>query len=55
MIVPLKTCATTENLCKIYLKAIRTTFFFFFLFTPCKAKQQLQGMELPEKEAQKYL
>ena len=30
-------------------------FFFFFLmgFTPCKAEQPLQGMELQEKEAQK--
>ena len=31
--------------------------FFFFLklgFTPCKAEQPLQGMELQEKETQKY-
>ena len=30
-------------------------FFFFFKlgFTPCKAEQPLQGMELQEKEAQK--
>ena len=33
-------------------------FFFHFLkklgFTPCKAEQPLQGMEIQEKEAQKY-
>ena len=29
------------------------SFFFFKLgFTPCKAEQQLQGMELQEREAQ---
>ena len=30
-------------------------FFFFFklLFTPCKAEQPLQGMDLQEKETQK--
>ena len=27
--------------------------FFQLGFTPCKAEQPLQGMELPEKEAQK--
>ena len=26
---------------------------FFFLFTPCKTEQPLQGMELQEKQAQK--
>ena len=32
-----------------------TAFNFFFLlgFTPCKAEQPLQGMELKEKETQK--
>ena len=28
--------------------------FFLLEFTPCKAEQPLQGMELQEKEAQKY-
>ena len=28
-------------------------FFFKLGFTPCKAEQPLQGMELQEKEAQK--
>ena len=28
-------------------------FFFKLEFTPCKAEQPLQGMELQEKEAQK--
>ena len=28
-------------------------FFFSLGFTPCKAEQQLRGMELQEKEAQK--
>ena len=28
-------------------------FFFKFGFTPCKAEQPLQGMELQEKETQK--
>ena len=27
--------------------------FFFSIGTPCKAEQPLQGMKLPEKEAQK--
>ena len=30
-------------------------FFFKFGFTPCKAEQPLQGMELQEKETQKKL
>ena len=30
-------------------------FFFKFGFTPCKAEQPLQGMELQEKETQKEL
>ena len=29
------------------------SFFFFFEFTPCKAKQPLQSMELQEKGTQK--
>ena len=29
-------------------------FFFSLGFTPCKAAQPLRGMELQEKEAQKY-
>ena len=28
-------------------------FFFILVFTPCKAEQPLQGMELQEKETQK--
>ena len=34
---------------------IKEFFFFFFQlgFTPCKAEQPLQGMELQEKETQK--
>ena len=33
--------------CSLYL------FIFLFAFTPCKAEQSLQGMELQEKETQK--
>ena len=53
MTVLLKMRATGENLCKICLNAIRTTFFFSFGFTPYKAEQPLKGMELQGKEAQK--
>ena len=36
-------------------KFTKNFFFFFFKlgFTPCKAEQPLQGMELQEKETQK--
>ena len=30
-------------------------FFFKLVFTPCKAEQPLQGIELKEKETQKKL
>ena len=30
------------------------SFFFSLGFTPCKTEQPQQGMELQEKEAQKY-
>ena len=39
-------CSKTP-LCRYFL------IFFSLGFTPCKAKQPLQGMELQEKEAQK--
>ena len=32
----------------------KTSFLKTLGFTPCKAEQPLQGMELQEKEAQKY-
>ena len=43
---------------KVIIKGVRNRIFFYFLFfklgfTPCKAEQPQQGMELQEKEAQK--
>ena len=38
---------TVDSLLRLY------TDFFWLGFTPCKAEQPLQGMELQEKEAQK--
>ena len=38
---------TWEHECKY------SAFFYILGFTPCKAEQPLQGMELQEKEAQK--
>ena len=39
---------------QIIIKSYQTIFFFFKLgFTPCKAEQPLQGMELQEKETLK--
>ena len=37
-----------------FLNLIQVFFYLFKLeFTPCKAEEQLKGMELQEKEAQK--
>ena len=45
-----------KRLTKSFKRALLGTVFFFQLgFTPCKAEQPLQGMELQEKEAQKRL
>ena len=33
------------------LEKLPASFFFFLVFTPCKAEQPLRGMELQEKEA----
>ena len=38
---------------KISLKLQKIHFFKKLVFTPCKAEQPLQGMELQKKEAQK--
>ena len=45
-----------EQFCKTKTDYDFNLFFFFFKleFTPCKAEQSLQGMELQEKEAHKY-
>ena len=42
---------------KLYDVAFLKVFFSFFKlgFTPCKAEQSLQGMDLQEKETQKRL
>ena len=37
----------------LHNNVLRYEHFFKLGFTPCKAKQSLQGMELSEKEAQK--
>ena len=38
----------------LWLQVLQLPWFFFKLgFTPCKAEQPLQGMELQEKEVQK--
>ena len=43
-----------KRLTKSFKRALLGRVFFFKLgFTPCKAEQPLQGMELQEKEAQK--
>ena len=34
-------------------KKLITLFFFLLGFTPCKAEEPLQGMELQEKETEK--
>ena len=42
-----------KHIYSIHDLVVQTTIFFSLGFTPCKAEQQLRGMELQEKEAQK--
>ena len=48
-------CFFLLTLSKFYFQVSKHTFFFQLGFTPCKAEQPLLGIELQEKEAQKWL
>ena len=55
--MPLSFTQTNQKQFLATLKSFLSLFFryiyFLFGFTPCKAEQPLQGMELQQKEAQK--